>query len=253
MTPPRWFLVGTDTEIGKTHVACALLRHAAARELRMLPQKPAASGEPPATGDPGRLLEATALDVSLDDICPLVFERPLAPGVAAHPGRFGANPPPRHADPSRAPVDLARLEALEGRVASAGTLIEGAGGLWVPMPGPSWLPDWLLAYGARPIVVARLGLGTINHTLLTIDALERLGTPAIGVIFNESVPRHADPSAPDNAAIVRAASNTPILGQIRHGSSQLEATPILEQLVYLPMQKFEKIAESTSSPTAPIR
>lgn len=253
MNPPRWFLVGTDTEIGKTHVACALLRHAAQHGLRLLPQKPAASGEPPDVGDPGRLQKAAPFALSLEEICPRVYEPPVAPGVAAHPGTFNSQAPTRDPDPSRAPIDPPRLRALEHKHRCAGTLIEGAGGLWVPMPGPSWLPDWIAALGAKPILVARVGLGTINHTLLTIDALERLGMPPIGILFNESVPRTSDPSAPDNTSIVRASSGVPVLGQVRHGSEQLEATDSLERLLYLPMQKFEKMADSTSSPTAPMR
>jgi hypothetical protein len=47
-------------------------------------------------------------------------------------------------------------------------VIEGAGGLWVPMPGGSWLPAWISALRAEVVVVGRLGLGTINHCLLTI-------------------------------------------------------------------------------------
>jgi dethiobiotin synthetase len=56
------------------------------------------------------------------------------------------------------------LERLEAGTRRTLTMIEGAGGLWVPMPGGTWLPAWISALRAAPVVVGRLGLGTINHT-----------------------------------------------------------------------------------------
>lgn len=253
MTPPRWIIIGTDTEIGKTHCACLLLRHAAAAGHPMLPQKPAASGEPPGMGDPERLAQASSISVTPAQVCPRRFNRPLAPGVAAHPGAFVHDSPPRTPDQTRAPLDIRRLERLEQETRCHATLVEGAGGLWVPMPGPSWLPDWIAAYAARPILVARAGLGTINHTLLTIDALTRLGHPPVGLISNQPTPPADDPSTSDNVAIIEAASGVACLATIEYGATTLDPRPALEAALYLPMQKFEKMALSTSSPTAPKR
>lgn len=223
----RLMLVGTDTDCGKTTIACALLRAAAAAGLRVLPFKPAASGPAGPDGDPERLAAAAGIPgLGPDDLCPLRFAEPVAPGLA----EAGASDmswttwSPDHAFQSMSEgtsvVGRVRtaLERLEARYPADLTLIEGAGGLWVPMPGGTWLPAWIAGLAAAPVVVGRLGLGTINHCLLTIAGLRRLGLPPRGFFLAQTTPG-ADPSRAHNERVIAAASGLPCLGVLAHGQA----------------------------------
>lgn len=219
--PRRIFLVGTDTDCGKTTVACALLRAAAAAGVKLLPFKPAASGETP--GDPERLISAAAIaGLTSREICPLRFAAPVAPGLAepADLDMFLGTGAPVGEDMFDEPEDFKmvreELAALERRYQPDATLIEGAGGLWVPMPGGSWLPAWISGFAAEPIVVGRLGLGTINHCLLTIRGLAQLGLAPRGFVLAQTV-AGADPSHAHNERVISAASGLPCLGVLGFG------------------------------------
>ena len=120
------------------------------------------------------------------------------------------------AEVARSVEALARLEA---RHRPALTLIEGAGGLYVPMPGGSWLPAWVGAFAAETIVVGRLGLGTINHCLLTFAALARLGAAPRGFILAQTVAGD-DPSHAHNERVIAAASGLPCLGVLAFGTGE---------------------------------
>lgn len=204
----RVFLVGTDTDCGKTTVACALLRAGRAEGVRMLPFKPAASGAVDATGDPERLIAAAAIEgLTAAEICPLRYPRAVAPGLAAD-GVEGFLARRDGGELARACV---RLCELEERFAPELTLIEGAGGLWVPMPGGSWLPAWISALRAGVVVVGRLGLGTINHCLLSFAGLRALGIEPRGFVLAQTR-AEGDPSMPDNERVIAASSGVPCLG-----------------------------------------
>jgi len=209
----RVYIVGTDTGVGKTAVTCALLRHARARGLSALPFKPVVSGPVGPDADPDRLLRAADLPASdLEAICPLRYLAPIAPGLADQPSQFlGAPAPtPVHLDRARA-----ALSNLERRFHPDLVLIEGAGGLFVPMPGGLWQPDWIRALTPRVLLVARAELGTINHTCLTIDALSALGLSPLGFILSQTT-AVSDPSRTDNAAVLTHARHLPHLGTLPH-------------------------------------
>ncbi|MCB9568379.1 MAG: dethiobiotin synthase [Myxococcales bacterium] len=221
--PRRIFIVGTDTEVGKTAVAAAILRRAIEAGLRAIPFKPAASGG----DDPERLLAAAGLGPELAPrIAPLRYAPPLAPGIADEPrpfvGEAGGD------DEGRGPALLARiaadLDALEATMGPELTVIEGAGGWHVPMPGGTWLPAWVDALGGAPVIVGRRGLGTINHTLLTIDAIRRAGQRPLGFILSET-DASDDPSRADNPRIIAAASGLPCLGILGHGADAIDLRP----------------------------
>lgn len=228
----RVFLVGTDTDCGKTTVACALLRAGRAEGVRMLPFKPAASGAVDATGDPERLIAAAGIEgLTAAEICPLRYPRAVAPGLAADGvegflarrdggelARLDGGEIARRDGGEIARRDggemaraCARLCELEERFAPELTLIEGAGGLWVPMPGGSWLPAWISALRAEVVVVGRLGLGTINHCLLSFAGLRALGIEPRGFVLAQTR-AEGDPSMPDNERVIAASSGVPCLG-----------------------------------------
>ncbi|MEZ4380410.1 MAG: dethiobiotin synthase [Nannocystaceae bacterium] len=222
--PRRIFLVGTDTEAGKTAVAAALLRHARGAGARVLPFKPAASGG----DDPERLVAAAGLDPELlPRIAPLRYDPPLAPGIAADRLAFvaPARGPEAAAIAARGAAQIAAvaagLAALEAELRPTLTIIEGAGGWHVPMPGGTWLPAWVDALDAAVVVVGRLGLGTINHTLLTIDALRGAGHSPLGFILSATVAAD-DPSTRDNPEIIAQARGLPLLGLLARDAATIE-------------------------------
>lgn len=214
----RLFLVGTDTDCGKTTLACALVRAGEAAGLRVLPFKPAASGPTGPSGDPERLVAACSLGLTAAQICPLRYADPLAPGIAEDRGFRAPLDAASEMPAGTGPIAHVRtiLDALVAAVRPDVTLVEGAGGLWVPMPGGTWLPAWIAGLGAAPVVVGRLGLGTINHTLLTIAALRRLGMPPRGFFLVDTTGA-GDPSCADNPGVIAAASALPCLGVLPHG------------------------------------
>jgi dethiobiotin synthetase len=193
------FVTATDTGVGKTEVACALVSAARADGLDAVGMKPAQSGvvagEP---SDADRLRAASGAAEPFDAICPYSFAAPLAPAVAARAeGR----------DVSFARiVDAAR--ALAAR--HAAVVVEGAGGLLVPLTERETFADLAVALALPVAVVARAGLGTVNHTALTVEALRRRGLAVVALVLNRTGPDD-DPSVPHNAAeIARLTGLAPV-------------------------------------------
>lgn len=210
--PTRIFLVGTDTAVGKTTVTCALLRSAARADIVALPFKPAEAGPEGPSSDHARLLAASRLSAKdLEDLAPMRWTKSIAPGMADDPRPFlgeGVSKSDPAAMLGRARWALARLEQ---RHAAKLSLIEGAGGLLVPMPGGTWLPEWITGLRAKPVIVARAGLGTINHTLLTIEGLRVRDLEPLGVLYTQTIKRD-DPSREHNHRVIEQRSGVRTLG-----------------------------------------
>jgi dethiobiotin synthetase len=178
--PVRLFITGTDTGVGKTEVGCALLSLMLDRGLLPFALKPYQSGG----GDDARALwEAAGGWQRLETVCLHRLKTPLAPGIAARIER-------------RRPSWAKATRAIE-EFASMSGIIEGAGGLCVPLDPRHDVADLIRAYRLPVVVVARAGLGTINHTALTLDALEAMGASIAGVVLVRSSPGD-DPSIPFN-------------------------------------------------------
>lgn len=232
----RIFIVGTDTGVGKTSVTAALLHTARARGLKVVPFKPAQSGGD-RPSDAERLLAAAGLPQSeLALACPLRYAAPLAPGLAEDPSPFvaGVSASFHAAGGSASGEAVARsaaaLDAWEARHEPTLTLIEGAGGLYVPMPGGTWQPAWIGALAPWTLVVGRTGLGTINHCLATIAGLRALGRPPLGFVLSQTS-SVLDPSVLHNAAVVASATGVPHLGTLSHGSEPALAPALLDALL----------------------
>ena len=169
-------------------------------------------------------------------ICPLVYDPPLAPGIAHDRQQFLR--PDAAIDPGPLKTALARLSELEASLDPELVIIEGAGGLHVPMPGGAWLDHWIRAMAPRTVVVGRAGLGTINHTLLTVEALQQRDLEVLGFVHvrRPSGPTvNEDPSTPDNAAVI-ATRGVAHLGTLPPGppdapALQAVARPLLAALL----------------------
>jgi dethiobiotin synthetase len=181
------FIVGTDTGVGKTEVACALLAEARARGLDAIGMKPAQSGV--VAGEPSdaeRLRAACGGVEPLEAICPHSHAAPLAPAVAARlEGR----------EISLAVV-VEAARALAAR--HAAIVVEGAGGLLVPLTARETYADLAVALALPVLVVARAGLGTVNHTALTVEALRRRALAVAAIVLDRTTSED-DPSVPHNA------------------------------------------------------
>jgi dethiobiotin synthetase len=209
MSRSAYFVTGTDTGVGKTTVSRALLAAATARGWRTRCFKPAESGcERGADGtlmprDAESLWEATDRGQPKESACLYRFEEPVAPGVAA--SRLGMS------------IDLGAIaRALAGIQADAPDflLVEGAGGLLVPLSGGKSIADLAVLLGLPLLIVARPTLGTINHTLLTIEAARHRGLSVEGVIFSCGGAEVNPSAAASNAAEIREGSGVPVLGML---------------------------------------
>ena len=210
--PPGLFVVGTDTDIGKTYVTALLARAVRASGRRPGVYKPACSGAAvfhgeAVWGDVEALRDAAAADDEdpppRNMICPQCFTAPLAPPVAA-------------AREGRA-VDDALLTA--GAAAWAGRcdvlLIEGAGGLLCPLSDTRSVADVAAELGFPLLIVARAGLGTVGHTLLILEVAAARGLPVAGVLLNEVDGR--EPEADTNARLIERHGSARVLGVVRSG------------------------------------
>lgn len=208
----RVYLIGTNTEIGKTSVLEAILAQAQQADISAIPFKPAQSGSmPEAQSDAGRLISACAYpEIDPRLVAPHRYKLDKAPGVIDRPGHFlniGLRP-------SLKPLQTAiqALEDLENKYDPMWSFCEGAGGLHVPMPGGTWQSQWIEALAQSCIVVAPTGLGTINHTLLTVHAIQQIERPILGIAWTGA--QGGDPDlAKENMRIVELSTNLPALSR----------------------------------------
>ena len=199
--PLRIFVTGTDTGVGKTQVSTALLQLLRARGDAPQPFKPYESGcaSLARPADALALRAAAGSAAPLEHVCPHRFRAPLAPGVAAR--RLGVVP------------DFGRtLDAY--RALGKGSLVaEGAGGLLVPLDPERDVVDLIRALRLPVLLVARAGLGTLNHTGLSLEALARRRVPVRAVVLSRSSPAR-DPSERDNAQLLAERHGVRVLGPV---------------------------------------
>lgn len=182
------FITGTDTGVGKTVVTALLLRHLRENGVRALAMKPFCSGG----RDDAELLAALQDgEVSLDEVNPFYFAKPLAPWVAVQYGKWRKQVPMN--------VVLDKISKLKKRCDVL--VIEGSGGLLVPLGDHYTVLDLIAKVGGKVVIVAKNKLGTINHTLLSIDALQQVDTQPSALVFTES--KKADFSAATNLDAIK--------------------------------------------------
>jgi dethiobiotin synthetase len=199
------FVTGTDTGVGKTFVSCALAAALHARGLRVGVMKPAETGVGREPEDALALRVAAGDPTPLDDVCPYRLRAPLAPAVAAR--LEGVT------------IDVDRLVALARRRMQEMDvlLVEGAGGLLVPVAGRvTWVE--LAARLALPLlIVAANRLGTVNHCALTARVAAGAGLRVLGFVLSQPAPE-TDESAATNADTIAALTGLPILAELPHGA-----------------------------------
>jgi dethiobiotin synthetase len=197
------FVTGTDTGVGKTVVTAAVALGLRARGIEVGVAKPLQTGavatDP--TGDAALLAGWLGLAESPQEICPFSFTLPVAPLIAA---RMEA----RELTLDEVVEELRRVAARHEAL-----LVEGVGGLVVPL-GPDWDVAKLAAVLGLPLlVVARRGLGTVNHTLLTVTTARARGLEVAGVILNGRRDEQ-DASVETNAELIASLGDVHVLGEI---------------------------------------
>ena len=201
---PGLFVTGTDTDVGKTVITAAIADWLYRAGLAPAVLKPVATGciharEGLVSEDAEFLAAAARTRHPLDLICPNRYAEPLAPSVAA--------------ERARRPVDWEAIDrSIRLMTPGAGAvLVEGAGGIMVPIDGRSTMLDLALALGLGVVVVARAGLGTINHTVLTVRALRQAGARVAGVVVNRYPADGAGPAEESNPRQIERLARVPIL------------------------------------------
>jgi dethiobiotin synthetase len=198
--PPAIFVTGTDTGIGKTVATGAIALCLQAAGYRVAPYKPAQTGwDDAVTGDAVFVQQLLGNEEPLDAVCPYRLRDALAPAVAAR--REGVT------------IDIARIrsgfESLRARYDVV--LVEGAGGLLVSLTDAVHMADLALDLALPLVIVARPGLGTINHTALTVEAARRRGLEVLGVIISGYPPEPGLAAATNPAEIIRQ-TGAPLIG-----------------------------------------
>lgn len=188
------FVTATDTGVGKTVVAAAIVAALRARGKRVAAFKPVVTGtDEPADPDwpPDDALLAAAAGMRAEDVTPARFGPPVSPHLAA---RLAGTQ-----------LDAAALRAaFAGRAAEADAVIaEGVGGLLVPLAPDYLVRDFAVDLGLPLVIAARPGLGTINHTLLTLETARAAGLRVAGVVMTPWPDRPSAMEEDNRATIAR--------------------------------------------------
>lgn len=201
----RWFVTGTDTEVGKTVASCALLQAATLAGYRTAGYKPVASGsEMTAAGirnsDALALQRNSSAALGYEQVNPFAFLEPTSPHIVS-------------ALENR-PIEFSQLSAgLEALSLHADWLqVEGAGGWFTPLSQTATFADWVIQEQLPVILVVGVKLGCINHAMLTAHAVKNAGLHLAGWIANDVQPtgeRHAE-----YIATLRDVLHAPMLGEI---------------------------------------
>ena len=209
---PGLFITGTDTGVGKTFITALIAEQVRGEGVRVGAYKPACSGavetmEGTVWEDVEALWRATGDVFDRERIGPQRFPAPLAPPIAAREEGRSVD------------SELLRSGARWWESRCEFLLVEGAGGLLCPLTKEETVADLAADLGLPLVIVARATLGTINHTLLTIEAARARGLAIAGVLLNEAAPVAGDGSVATNGAEIERRSGVPVLGVVPHGAS----------------------------------
>ncbi len=204
------FVTGTDTDVGKTVSVAALVSLLLNKKNDVLPMKPIQTGCERSNGkwkvpDLELVLNASGLKVSEEKkelLCPYKFELPCSPHLAS--------------DKEKKEISLEKIVQSFSKLCHTQDIIivEGAGGILVPINKKTMMLDLMKTFNLPVILTTRTGLGTINHTLLSINELKRADLNVAGIIFCETKPPAHDYIEKDNQRIIKQLGKIPILGTI---------------------------------------
>lgn len=197
------FITGTDTGVGKTLVACALATAWRWRKVRVGVMKPCETGcgEERIAADALALQKAAGSSEPIEEICTYRLRLPLSPEEAARAESI-------QLDLEKMVVSFMALQARHERL-----VVEGAGGLLAPVTEKLTMASLATLFGLPLVVVARAGLGTINHTLLTLEAARQRGLSVRAVVLVRSR-KEGDESEAYNPEAIRRHGKVDVLGPL---------------------------------------
>ena len=200
------FVTGTDTGVGKTFFTCGLARWLKSYGHNVGAMKPAETGCELRDGllypeDAWRLKEATGCAEPIERVCPYRLPEPLAPSIAAE--RAGLK------------IDIDHLLAVFAEIKGSHdiTLVEGAGGLMVPLVPSYTFADFARVAKLPMIVVAANKLGVINHLLLSLEHASCMGLTVLGYVLNRSL-NEPSVAAETNREVLLGLTGVPCLGEL---------------------------------------
>ncbi len=199
------FITGTDTGVGKTVVTAAILAYLQHQGQKTGVMKPIETGvdsecSSPANSDALFLMETGGIEDPLAEVCPIRLKPAASPFQAAMIENRSIQPE----------TILSAYRALSEKY--DWMLVEGIGGVRVPIARDYGVVNLMRDLGLPAVVVARTQLGTLNHTLMTLDSLKQNGIPVRGVVFNQTGPKAPDAIEQDQPRLVEELSGTQVLG-----------------------------------------
>ena len=205
MTAQGLFITGTDTGVGKTVVTAAILAWLRHQGFSAGVMKPIETGvncecSSPANSDALFLMECGGIEDDLAEVCPIRMKPAASPFQAAlienrtlHPESI-----------------LSAYRTLAEKY--DWMLVEGVGGVQVPITRDYGVVDLIRDLDLSAVVVARHQLGTLNHTLMTLNTLKQNDIPVRGVVFNQTVPEALDAIEQDQPRLIEELSGVTVLG-----------------------------------------
>ncbi len=204
----NFFITGTDTNVGKSHVCCALLRDLRQRGILSMGYKPLACGD---RADARAMRDATDSTISLERINPLYLRAATAPYIAAQL---------ENKEITLAPL----IKGYEELAADFDTIIvEGAGGWEVPIAPQLAIADLAQELQLPIILVVANKLGAVNHTLLTLAAIQARGLVCAGIILNQ-LSEEWDTASITNRKLIEDMTDVPILAELICGQEELDSS-----------------------------
>jgi len=204
------FVTGTDTDVGKTAVTAALLTLLRRQGIAAAPMKPVQTGCMPAA-------DGSLAAPDLDFILRMVEMPAITPALRACMTPYCYEPacsPHLAAANAGKPIELVNIAAAATTLAMHYDflLVEGAGGVLVPLNDQHTMLDLVRALRLSTVIVTRPGLGTLNHTFLTIQALRRAEVNIAGVVFAETAPTQWGMIEQDNIRCIERLGKVPVIG-----------------------------------------
>jgi dethiobiotin synthetase len=189
------FITATDTEVGKTYVSCKIVKAVKKTGINAGVFKPVSTGD---RNDAKALIKAAKIDETSEIVTPVFFKNPMSP--------YGA------ALVENKAFDMRKIDNIFKYFLNKYEFIvvEGIGGILVPLKRNFFVNDLIKRFNFPVIVVARFGLGTINHTLLTVEKLKRENQKVLGIILSGKKNKD-DISVKSNASIIKKMTKLPVL------------------------------------------
>jgi len=209
------FVTGTDTSVGKTYVCVRLLEFLNSKGLRAGYQKWVATGVddgiPEDLACCARAAGIKHVPDLLEQLVPFRFRLPASPHLAAEVEE-------KLVEPDVIIENYVRLAANYEYL-----IVEGVGGVMVPLRRDMLLADLLAELRPRTLVVARSGLGTLNHTLLTLEALRKRKISVLGVVFSDSEKREDERLVQDNMRTIEELGLVRVFGRLPHFAAEKDS------------------------------